>query len=425
MCEVEGTERGHGRELRDESDQVVGTVDSEDSRIPSDRALFEYSPLPYLVTDTRGVILEANNAAGALLGRLPAELSGVPIAGFSGPPPGGIRRVVAAAVESPAPRAASLSMRPPRRPARQVRITVQRHTRSGREDLVLLWQLHPSPTAEPIPVIGVDATIGASSMRSVAEQVRSLSPEQVPAGREALVEALVELENALIAETGLREALTGVAVAAGHGVAGTDGSSVTLLEPPNVGASSLEVEAADRIQYDEQQGPCVTAMEEGHTVVADDLADDERWPVVGPRLVLEAGFRSVLSVPLLDGDEVHGGLNLYAIAPRSFGPLAVASAELFARPAEARLANVRAYRASLHVADELRKGLVSRAVIDQAKGMLMSRHGLDADQAFAVLTRFSQQENRKLRDVAADLVASSVRDGRNRHRRGTDSVPNG
>jgi AmiR/NasT family two-component response regulator len=73
--------------------------------------------------------------------------------------------------------------------------------------------------------------------------------------------------------------------------------------------------------------------------------------------------------------------------------------------------DLRAYRTSLHVAEELRRGLVTRAVIDQAKGILMVQHGITADQAFAVLTRFSQQENRKLRNVAADLVDSAVRGG--------------
>jgi hypothetical protein len=78
---------------------------------------------------------------------------------------------------------------------------------------------------------------------------------------------------------------------------------------------------------------------------------------------------------------------------------------------------VEAYRASVRLGDELRRGLVSRAVIDQAKGILVAQHGLDADQAFAVLTRFSQQENCKLRDVAVELVESSVREARTRHAR--------
>jgi GAF domain-containing protein len=136
---------------------------------------------------------------------------------------------------------------------------------------------------------------------------------------------------------------------------------------------------------------------------------------------VESGFRAVLAVPLVGGGTVLGALTLYAATPGRFGAGAVADAELLAAPVAARVMDVRAYRASLHVAEELRHGLVSRAVIDQAKGILMVQHGLTADQAFAVLTRFSQQENRKLREVAADLVDSSVRESRGRQ----GNAPNG
>jgi GAF domain-containing protein len=145
--------------------------------------------------------------------------------------------------------------------------------------------------------------------------------------------------------------------------------------------------------------------------VADDVGTDPRWVTGGPRVVVESGFRAVVAVPLTDGREVLGALTLYAVTPGTFGPAAVAGVELLAAPAEAHVVDLRAYRTSLHVAEELRRGLVTRAVIDQAKGILMVQHGITADQAFAVLTRFSQQENRKLRNVAADLVDSAVRGG--------------
>jgi GAF domain-containing protein len=226
---------------------------------------------------------------------------------------------------------------------------------------------------------------------------------------------VLELASTLIAEMDLPDALTRVAAVAVRGVPAAQGASVTLLEPPSSGASDERVQRADRVQADEQDGPGVAAVAEGRTVVADDIATDPRWAAGGPRVAVETGFRAVLAIPLVDGGAVLGALTLYAATPGGFGPGAVAGAELLAAPVEARVANVRAYRASLHVAEELRHGLVSRAVIDQAKGILMVQHGLTADQAFAVLTRFSQQENRKLRDVATELVDSSVRQSRSRH----------
>jgi GAF domain-containing protein len=232
---------------------------------------------------------------------------------------------------------------------------------------------------------------------------------------DALTAALLELASTPITETDLPTALTRLAGVAVSGVPRAEGASVIVLDPPSSGASDERVERADRVQFDEENGPAVTAVAEGRTVVADDIAADPRWAAGGPRVAVESGFRAVVAVPLGSGGQVLGALTVYASTPGSFDRGAVAGAELLAAPAEARVANVRAYRASLHVAEELRHGLVSRAVIDQAKGILMVQHGLTADQAFAVLTRFSQQENRKLREVAADLVDSSVRESRGRH----------
>ncbi|HEV7757046.1 MAG TPA: ANTAR domain-containing protein [Mycobacteriales bacterium] len=388
----------------DLGDLVLATADFRDPRVPSVRVLFDDAPLPYVVTDIHGVILVANRAAGLLLARPPAELPGVPIAGYSGPPPGALRRVVTAAASSAVPRSAYLSLRSPRRSPRQVRATVQRLA-TGPSGPVLLWQFHPSTTAEPVPL-----PRPAGPERAAAPS-RSDDP---PPERDALIGAVLELASTLIAELDLPEALARVAGVAVRGVPGAEGASVTLLEPPSSGASDERVERADRAQFDEHDGPGMTAVSEGRTVVVDDVATDPRWVVGGPRVAVESGYRAVLAVPLTDGREVLGALTLYAATPGRFGPGSVAGAELLAVPAEAGVTNVRAYRASLHVADELRHGLVSRAVIDQAKGILMVQHGLTADQAFAVLTRFSQQENRKLRTVAADLVESSVRESRAR-----------
>jgi predicted kinase len=396
---------------------VVSASGFGDERLPPAELVFADAPLPYLVTDTHGVILLANRAGGVLLGRLPPELVGVPVTAFSGPPAGGLRRVVTAAAASAAPREAALALCVPRHAPRQVRLTVQQHA-VGTGDPVLLWLVHPSPTAGAVPLVHEgEGDTGLRSLIPLREQIRA-GPVP-PSGPETFAAGVVELSSRLIAETDLAEALARVAAAALRGIPEAEGASAALLDPPVLGASDGRVERADRAQYDEGHGPAPAAVAEGRVVVADDVAGDERWPRAGPRIAAESGFRAVLAVPLAAGRDVRGVLTLYAGPPGRFGPEAVERAERFAVPAEVRLANVEAYRASVHVADELRRGLVSRAVIDQAKGILMAQHGLDADQAFAVLTRFSQQENRKLRDVAGDLVASSVREARVRHARGT------
>jgi hypothetical protein len=387
--------------------------------------LFEDAPLPYVVTDLNGVIVRANRAAGVLLGRSTLELPGDPLAAFAGPPPGALRRLAVAAGRSAHPRSAAVALRPPRRAPRHVRVTVQRHLASPGGGL-LLWQAHPSVTAEPLPpVVGGEAA-ASPTLRVLLEQVRTAGDtEPFPPGREALIEAVLELSSMLLGAVGVAEALSRVAAAVARGVTAADGSSVALLEPPSLGATDDRVERADRAQYDEEQGPGMTAIAEGRTIVSGDVAADVRWPVAGPRVAAESGFRSSLAVPLLDRSRALGVLSLYAVPPGRFDRRSVAAAEVLAGSAAVLLANVRMYDASLRVADDLRRGLVSRAVIDQAKGILMAEYGLGADQAFAVLTRFSQQENRKLRDVAAELVECSVRTGRRRRPTAPEQNPPG
>jgi len=106
---------------------------------------------------------------------------------------------------------------------------------------------------------------------------------------------------------------------------------------------------------------------------------------------------------------VTGCLNIYGTKPHAFDEEAVELAEIFAGYAGVCLANAQLYETSMVFARNLEKALTSRAVIEQAKGIVMGQRNCDADEAFAVLARASQDANRKLRDVAADLVARAQR----------------
>jgi AmiR/NasT family two-component response regulator len=101
---------------------------------------------------------------------------------------------------------------------------------------------------------------------------------------------------------------------------------------------------------------------------------------------------------------VAGALNIYARKPNVFDEDSRAAATKFAPYAAVAVSNMRAYQDARDMADNLRVALDNRAVIDQAKGILMERYKLTADQAFQALARVSMQTNRKLRDVAADLA---------------------
>ena len=171
-----------------------------------------------------------------------------------------------------------------------------------------------------------------------------------------------------------------------------------------VGRSTVEPRASssdlprqvDELQSRLQQGPCLDAVWEDEVVRVDDLAADARWPEFA-REAADLGVGSVLCFQLfVDGDRM-GALNLYALSPGAFDDESQEIGLLFAAHASVALA-------AAQDEQNLRTGMTNRDVIGQAKGILMERHKLSADQAFAVLARVSQEMNRKLVDVARELT---------------------
>jgi GAF domain-containing protein len=140
------------------------------------------------------------------------------------------------------------------------------------------------------------------------------------------------------------------------------------------------------------------------TEISDTRADD-RWPDYLPRAV-EHGNLSSLSIPLaIDEDsQVTGALNIYARHANAFDETSRSVATRFAPYASVAASNLYAYQSARDMAQNLQAALESRAVIDQAKGILIERYKLTADQAFQFLAQASMKANRKLRDIADDLV---------------------
>jgi GAF domain-containing protein len=159
----------------------------------------------------------------------------------------------------------------------------------------------------------------------------------------------------------------------------------------------------DERQYEAGEGPCLHAASTGELVEVADMRTETRW-VEYMKLAVGHGALSSLSVPLPIAEKITGALNIYARQPEAFGGESRALATQFGPYAAAALANMHAYQDARNMADNLQAALESRAVIDQAKGILMERHKLTADQAFQVLARISMQSNQKLRVVADELV---------------------
>ncbi|WP_182376247.1 GAF and ANTAR domain-containing protein [Nocardioides sp. WS12] len=160
------------------------------------------------------------------------------------------------------------------------------------------------------------------------------------------------------------------------------------------------VEVLDQIQLDHGEGPDIDVLSDVVSIMVSDTTTESRWPDWGKR-VAEVGIRSLLSVRLYTSTDTVGTLNLYDVEPNHFDVDDQAVAHILARHAAIALANARSN-------EQLRQAIDARKLIGQAQGILMERFDLNADQAFAVLLRYSQDYNVKLRLVAERLIATRV-----------------
>lgn len=237
------------------------------------------------------------------------------------------------------------------------------------------------------------------------------SDQNLPAGpgdgRE-LAESLAAITGILLNEETLAAILQLVVTLSCSAIPDVDGSSVSLLrgkifETNNT--TSIEVRNLDSVQYQAGRGPCVAAIEGGQRINVALAEEDPRWPEFTTAARAE-GFVGVLSTPLAVRGRHLGALNLYSRTQAGFGKASEEAAEIFADEASVVLSNALAFAATETVNSQLREALASRDIIGQAKGILMARHGCTADEAFELLRRHSQHANRKLREVAREVVES-------------------
>jgi GAF domain-containing protein len=218
--------------------------------------------------------------------------------------------------------------------------------------------------------------------------------------------ALEQLGRLTLHEHSMQSLLQAVTDLAKLVMPGDTEASVTLLvdEKPSTavftGPLALDL---DERQYTRGYGPCLNAASTGELTEIADTEAETRWPDY-VQLAVERGCGSSLSVPLAVGDRVSAALNIYARVPHAFDDQSRAIATRFAPYAAVALASMNAYQDARDMADNLEAALRSRAVIDQAKGILMERYKLTADQAFQLLAQASMKTNRKLRVVAENLV---------------------
>ncbi|OZM74638.1 transcriptional regulator [Amycolatopsis antarctica] len=190
-------------------------------------------------------------------------------------------------------------------------------------------------------------------------------------------------------------------------VPGVEAATVALLEdgtPRTAASTDQEVAGLDEEQYSAAEGPCLEAAHSGKLVRVSLAEAQAQWPSFA-KAAHEAGIGSFLSAPLMVDRQVSGAINCYSSQHHGFRELDARLLELYTAAVEAALRSARRFHQALELAEQLRAALRSRAVIDQAKGIVMAVRHIDADQAFTVLVEQSQQENTKLRDLAKRLVA--------------------
>ncbi len=199
-----------------------------------------------------------------------------------------------------------------------------------------------------------------------------------------------------------------------HGVSlaidGCDAVGVTLVmdDRPRTAAYTTAVTLQiDAVQYSVGDGPCLDAFRNRRENLVDLSVAEQRWPMF-TAAAEDDDIKSLLAVPLISGGQALGALNLYAYAVRAFDATDITLVRMAAARAADAVASVVALVGARELAAQMESAMASRAVIEQAKGIIMGRRGVDEATAFEILRQQSQDTNVKVRVVAEQLVRGAV-----------------
>ena len=242
-------------------------------------------------------------------------------------------------------------------------------------------------------------------------------PDDVPpvASDEPTVPPPVDLGTALNQMAGLvlsREtvdtALELVTRLAATTTAGALGAGVTVVDEHGKrsrAASNAAVEQADALQYEFDEGPCLTAWRTREVVRIDDTTTDgrwQRWNEAASRL----GVRSVVSAPLLVGAESIGAMKVYCERPMNYGPHDEQVMRLLAEQAAILLANSQSLQSARRLSRQLTEALAGRDAVARATGVLLAQGAASEEEAFAALAAAARDAGRSVHDVARALVVA-------------------
>jgi GAF domain-containing protein len=215
---------------------------------------------------------------------------------------------------------------------------------------------------------------------------------------------LTALLDIRLADRPVEEVLDQLVRIARDAIPETSAASITLVRGERAFTAAYAGElahAADERQYESGYGPCIDAGLTNTLLMVQDMRTETRWPDYSTN-VLPKGVMSSCSVPLPVVTDVVGGLNLYGTEPSTWPDLDVA-VELASHVAVA-IANAFTHQEATKLAADMQAAMASRAVIEQAKGIIMVARHCSPDEAFEVLSKASSTAGRKVRDIAREIV---------------------
>jgi GAF domain-containing protein len=214
-----------------------------------------------------------------------------------------------------------------------------------------------------------------------------------------------------ISDRNMFETLERISFLATEAMPGAAYAGITMMvegEPRTGVFTDEESPEIDQAQYDSGEGPCLDAFRTGEIFRIESTDDDPRWPAFCAAC-RDHGIQSTASFPIYLDDMPFGALNLYSHERDSFGPEELRAGRAFAAQAAMVIGYARSYMDARRLSDQLQRAIESRAEIEQAKGIIVANTRCTPDQAFDVLVRQSQHENRKLREVAIEIVQRASR----------------
>ena len=224
-----------------------------------------------------------------------------------------------------------------------------------------------------------------------------------------LREALKGLDHLRYGTTDLEQAVD-LIVSTTHDLFSVDGAALMLMDRDlslrNAAASDPRMDLLESLQVEHGVGPCISAFQEKTLVCSEDLAEEERFGDFSSAAV-EAGLRAVLASPIPYATDAVGVVAVFSEKPHAWTPEGELALTSFTDLAALAIVTTMQSEERGQLADQLKHALDARVVIEQAKGVLVARDGVDPRRAFEELRAQARRSRRKVSDVAAEIVRDS------------------